>query len=78
MFNIPLVITLLRVFENASPYFYKWYGNSDREWLKGLKEEVDELSQVIDKKHDHTIEHELIQIAGIATNWLAYLEDIKE
>ena len=75
MINISLMIAILKVYENANTYFHKWYGRNNVQWLKGLKEEVEELSKVIDGEHNDSIEHELIQIAGIAANWLAYLED---
>jgi len=38
-----------------------------------LVEELLELSLALSNHHEHLPEHELVQIAGIAINWLADL-----
>lgn len=55
-------------------YKDQWKDKDDNYWLQRLMEEVGELSGVMAKNHDDTMEHELSQIASISLNWLRKLE----
>ena len=57
---------LFLVIQNANHYQYK-IGRID---LRMLIEEVGELAEALAGKHEHSPEYELIQIGGIAINWL--------
>ena len=72
MKNFELLIATMRVFDNANAHFGQWHMQKQQSfWFDKLMEEVKELEGVLLGDHDGTIEHELTQIAGICTNWLA-------
>ena len=61
---------LLPVFTLTTQHEQTWRDEPETVWLAGLREEVAELAQSLEGKHEHTPEHELRQIASICLNWL--------
>jgi hypothetical protein len=51
-------------------YRHHWRDRDDMYWLARLMQEVGELGSSLVGDHDDTPEHELVQIASIAINWL--------
>ena len=47
-----------------------WHDKPDLYWFARLTQEVGELGSALVGDHDDSPEHELVQIAAIATNWL--------
>ena len=60
----------LPVFQLMKEHENTWRNYPESDWLIGLKEEVEELTQSLAGKHEHTPEIELRQIASICLNWL--------
>jgi hypothetical protein len=52
-----------------------WYDKNEWQWLGGIIEEVGELSEALDGKHEHPAEFELMQIASCAINMLRWMRD---
>ena len=48
-----------------------WHHKDEHYWLSRLVEEVGELAQALNGRHEDPIELELTEIASIATSWLA-------
>ena len=61
---------ILPVFELTEQHKETWRSDPESVWLAGLLEEIAELAQALEGKHDHSPEYELRQIASIALNWL--------
>lgn len=61
--------------KNADCFKERWKnkGNDERRFLT-LVAEIGELADSIKGKHEHPVEVELIQIAGICVNWLNSLD----
>ena len=66
----PNVQPVVMVQANADAHLHHWTGESDSYWLQRLMQGVGELASVLEGDHADTVEHELIQIGGIAVNWL--------
>lgn len=47
-----------------------WDYQRDLRYLRSLMEEVGELAAALKGKHEHPMELEVIQVAGICLNWL--------
>jgi hypothetical protein len=62
--------TVGAIVHNANTHSVSAYGKSDLQFLRMLLEEVGELAEALDGAHEHPAEVELVQIAGIALNWL--------
>ena len=62
------LINLVLDLKGARGTIWKDYGSY--EWYKGLCEEIDELGAALNGEHTDSPDHELIQIASIALNWL--------
>lgn len=65
------------VSEHASLHIHRWQAEDNHYWLKRLHTEVSELDLALDGQHKDTIEHELVQIASIAINWLRKIKSLK-
>lgn len=64
------VLTVARAFSTT------WRNKRQDYWLSRLMEEVGELSGALNGRHGDTPELELLEIAGIAINWLCYRNDL--
>ena len=61
---------LIPVTALAETHCRTWRDDPESVWLAGLMEEVAELAQSLEGKHEHPPETELRQIAAICLNWL--------
>lgn len=66
-----IAIAMRKVYENAQAHI----DYQPRPDFHQLVEEVLELSQAVRGHHEHPVEFELIQIAGIVLNWLGDIEE---
>lgn len=65
------------VIENADHFEYKWKEHkTDARKFLSLMEEVGELASSLKGDHEHPMEVELIQIAGICINWLGNIPNL--
>ena len=48
-----------------------WQHKDEHYWLSRLIEEIGELAQALNGRHEDPVELELTEIASIATSWLA-------
>ena len=55
---------------NAAGHDNVWQDEDDLFWLAGLIEEVGELAESLIGDHEHLPVEELMQIGGIAVNWI--------
>lgn len=72
--NVQLTQVERRVLDAKAACNSLWLDKGDPYWLFRLLQETGELASVLAGDHDDTIEHELVQIASIAMNWLEKLE----
>ena len=56
---------------NAAAHDNVWQNKDDLYWLAGLIEEVGELAEALIGDHEHLPVEELMQIGGIAVNWIS-------
>ena len=61
---------IVELWKNIAEHRDTWQNLSKEKWLSGLQEEVSELTLALNGEHKDSPTHELIQIAGIAINWL--------
>ena len=59
-----------RVCRNVAQHRDTWIGQDEYYWLSRLIAEVGEFSEALNKRHEHTPDQELEEIAGIVINWL--------
>jgi len=71
------IIDIIKI--NAIKFSDRWVvTKSNERRLLTLLSEIGELADSIKGKHNHPVEVELIQIAGICTNWLVALKAEKD
>ena len=49
---------------------HRWKDKPDAYWMERLWQEIQELRDTLDGKHEGPVEHELRQIGSICINWL--------